>query len=63
MQAVLKYNGRNRPIISLPFALGRIQGLVLEQLPLNLFTVTRAQVVITSSLCEHMLISMPRSSN
>ncbi|KAF9076027.1 nucleoside-diphosphate-sugar epimerase [Rhodocollybia butyracea] len=44
MQMVLKYNGRRRPIVSLPFSLGKLQGAVMEQLPVNLFTVTRAQV-------------------
>ncbi|KAE9400583.1 nucleoside-diphosphate-sugar epimerase [Gymnopus androsaceus JB14] len=44
MQLVLKYNHRTRPIISLPFWLGKMQGTVLERLPVNLFTVTRAQV-------------------
>lgn len=44
MELVLKYNGRWRPIVSLPFGIGMMQGLILEQLPLNLFTVTRAQV-------------------
>ncbi len=44
MEAVLKYNGRTRPIVSLPFAVGTLQGAILEQLPVNLFTVTRAQV-------------------
>lgn len=44
MEAVLKYTGRRRPILPLPFAVGKLQGAVLEQLPVNLFTVTRAQV-------------------
>ena len=44
MELVLRYTGRWRPIISVPYAVGTIQGLVLEQLPLNLFTLTRAQV-------------------
>ncbi|KAJ3573050.1 hypothetical protein NP233_g2682 [Leucocoprinus birnbaumii] len=44
MELVLKYTNRHRPIISLPFSLGYAQGAVLEKLPLNLFTVTRAQV-------------------
>ncbi|KAL1748969.1 hypothetical protein HDZ31DRAFT_59856 [Schizophyllum fasciatum] len=44
MELVLKYSGRTRPVISLPFALGKAQGAVLEQLPENLFTVTRDQV-------------------
>lgn len=44
MELVLKYNRRMRPIVSLPFAIGVVQGTILERLPLNLFTVTRAQV-------------------
>jgi hypothetical protein len=44
MQLVLRYTHRRRPIISLPFAIGMLQGLLLEQLPNNLFTITRAQV-------------------
>ncbi|KAL1760914.1 hypothetical protein FB107DRAFT_202210 [Schizophyllum commune] len=44
MELVVKYSGRTRPVISLPFALGKMQGAVLEQLPENLFTVTRDQV-------------------
>jgi len=44
MELVLKYTNRRRLIISLPFSLGYTQGAVLERLPRNLFTVTRAQV-------------------
>ena len=44
MQMVLDVTGRKRPIISIPFAIGMLQGFVLENLPNNLFTVTRAQV-------------------
>jgi len=44
MELVLEYTNRRRLIISFPFSLGYIQGAVLEQLPHNLFTVTRAQV-------------------
>jgi len=44
MELVLKYSNRWRPILSLPFGVGLMQGFVLEKLPLNLFTVTRAQV-------------------
>ncbi|KIM47775.1 hypothetical protein M413DRAFT_417151 [Hebeloma cylindrosporum] len=44
MQLILDTTGRKRPIISLPFALGILQGAILERLPLNLFTVTQAQV-------------------
>ncbi|TFK56678.1 NAD(P)-binding protein [Heliocybe sulcata] len=44
MDIVLQYTERERPVLSLPFALGATQGFVMEQLPVNLFTVTRAQV-------------------
>ncbi|THH07353.1 hypothetical protein EW145_g3437 [Phellinidium pouzarii] len=44
MQAVSKYTGRSRPILSLPYSIGKLQGLMLEQLPPNIFTLTRAQV-------------------
>jgi hypothetical protein len=44
MELVLKYNGRTRPIISLPWAVGMLQGAILEKLPPNLFTLTRSQV-------------------
>ena len=44
MQIVLQYNHRRRPIISLPFQVGVVQGAILEKLPVNLFTITRAQV-------------------
>lgn len=44
MQIVLRYNHRRRPIISLPFQVGMLQGAVLEKLPVNLFTVTRSQI-------------------
>ncbi|KAI8056717.1 NAD(P)-binding protein [Syncephalis plumigaleata] len=33
-----------RPIISLPWWIGHLQGAVMERLPLNLFTITRDQV-------------------
>ncbi|EKM84143.1 hypothetical protein AGABI1DRAFT_117579 [Agaricus bisporus var. burnettii JB137-S8] len=44
MELVLDYSHRRRPIISFPFAFGYMQGAILEKLPVNLFTVTRAQV-------------------
>ncbi|RDB28710.1 NADH dehydrogenase [ubiquinone] 1 alpha subcomplex subunit 9, mitochondrial [Hypsizygus marmoreus] len=44
MELVLEYNQRYRPIISVPYQVGMIQGAILERLPVNLFTVTRAQV-------------------
>ena len=43
MELVLKYNRRSRPIISLPLVVGMLQGVVMERLPANLFTVTRDQ--------------------
>ncbi|KAF9481665.1 NAD(P)-binding protein [Pholiota conissans] len=44
MEILLETMGRRRPILSLPFSVGKFQGAVLERLPVNLFTVTRAQV-------------------
>ncbi|EJU06426.1 NADP-binding protein [Dacryopinax primogenitus] len=44
MQLVLEYDHKSRPIISLPYELGKLQGAVLERLPENLFTITRHQV-------------------
>ncbi|KAG5353661.1 hypothetical protein C0989_003798 [Termitomyces sp. Mn162] len=49
MELVLMHNKRYRPIISLPYAVGLLQGAVLEKLPTNLFTVTRDQVKQLSS--------------
>lgn len=44
MELVLRYGNRTRPILSLPWAIGSIQGALLEQFPPNLFTITRDQV-------------------
>lgn len=44
MKLTLEQAELTRPIVSLPFALGMVQGAVLERLPENLFTVTRSQV-------------------
>jgi len=44
MEFVLKYSNRSRPIISIPFSLGRLQAAILEKLPPNLFTLTRGQI-------------------
>lgn len=44
MELILQFTNRCRPIVSFPFAFGYVQGAILERLPLNLFTVTRAQV-------------------
>ncbi|OCF36895.1 NADH dehydrogenase [Kwoniella heveanensis BCC8398] len=46
MQLVLRYSGLEgrRAILSLPYWVGTMQGLVLEKLPENIFTLTRDQV-------------------
>ena len=44
MQMTLDHAHLRRPILSLPFWLGKIQAFFLEKLPTNLFTVTRDQV-------------------
>ncbi|KAI0094301.1 NAD-binding protein [Irpex rosettiformis] len=44
MALVLKYTGRYRPIISIPFAIGSLQAMVLEKLPPSILTLTRDQV-------------------
>lgn len=44
IQLTLDQSGIRRPIISLPWSIGMIQGLFLEKLPPNLFTITRDQI-------------------
>jgi hypothetical protein len=44
MQIVLRYTHRMRPIISLPWSFGKMQGWALEKLPENILTLTRDQV-------------------
>ncbi|KNC99018.1 pantoate-beta-alanine ligase [Spizellomyces punctatus DAOM BR117] len=44
MQLMLDQAGIRRPIISVPWIVGYIQGFFLERLPENLFTLTRDQV-------------------
>ncbi|KAF9532128.1 hypothetical protein CPB83DRAFT_760293 [Crepidotus variabilis] len=44
MELVLRSTGRWRPILSLPFSFGKVQGAILERLPTNIFTVTKSQV-------------------
>lgn len=44
MKIVLKSTGRQRPILSLPYAFGMAQGFVMEKLPENIFTLSRDQV-------------------
>lgn len=44
MSIVLRYTKRSRPILSLPYSVGMLQGMILEQLPPNILTLTRSQV-------------------
>ncbi|KIP10139.1 hypothetical protein PHLGIDRAFT_273946 [Phlebiopsis gigantea 11061_1 CR5-6] len=44
MELVLRYTNRKRPIVSVPYGIGTMQGFFLERLPTNMFTLTRAQV-------------------
>lgn len=53
MQQVLEYNGRRRLVLSLPFPLGKLIGMVSERLPQNLFTVTQSQVGTSLHTGEH----------
>lgn len=48
MDLVLKYTNRARPIVSLPWAVGKLQGWALEKLPENILTLTRDQVRLFS---------------
>jgi hypothetical protein len=61
MQLTLKYAEKSRPILSLPFQVGLLQGLVLERLPENLFTVTRSQVSLSGRLVHGTTFSTKRS--
>ena len=44
VEIVLKSTRRQRPILSLPYAFGMVQGFVMEKLPENIFTLSRDQV-------------------
>jgi hypothetical protein len=44
MQLVVDHTDRFRPIISVPWILGELQGEVMQRLPINIFTITRDQV-------------------
>jgi len=44
MEIVLECKKRYRPILSLPYAFGMVQGLVMEKLPENIFTLSRDQL-------------------
>lgn len=44
MELVLRYTNRYRPIVSVPFAVGRMQAAVLERLPESVLSLSRDQV-------------------
>jgi NADH dehydrogenase len=44
MALVVDNTGRFRPIISVPWKLGELQGEIMQRLPTNLFTITRDQI-------------------
>lgn len=44
MEITLKCKQRYRPILSLPYAFGTLQGFLMEKLPENIFTLSRDQV-------------------
>ncbi|PPQ63774.1 hypothetical protein CVT24_004316 [Panaeolus cyanescens] len=44
MELILKQMNLKRPIVSLPFALGKVQANILEHFPVNIFTITPGQV-------------------
>ncbi|KZV74897.1 NAD-P-binding protein [Peniophora sp. CONT] len=44
MHLVLRHTGRTRPVVPVPWAVGTIQGAVLERLPETILTMTRDQV-------------------
>jgi hypothetical protein len=58
MELVVKYTGRFRPIVPVPWFVGELQGEILQRLPTNMFTVTRDQVRFDSEvLAEEWLLS------
>ncbi|TFY72787.1 hypothetical protein EVG20_g209 [Dentipellis fragilis] len=44
MELVLKYTGRTRPIVPVPWPAAKFQAMVLERLPHNVFTISQSQV-------------------
>lgn len=44
MKLVVTHTGRYRPIISVPWKLGELQGEVMQRLPTSIVTITRDQV-------------------
>ena len=55
MELVLKYTNRYRPIVSVPFAVGRLQATILERLPESVLSLSRDQVS-SNSLLGYLLI-------
>jgi NADH dehydrogenase len=56
MELVRRYTGRWRPIISLPYFIGKIQGVMFEQLPENIFTISRDQVCAWGAPSQILLL-------
>jgi hypothetical protein len=54
MELVLKYTNRYRPIVSVPFAVGRLQATILERLPESVLSLSRDQVS-SKLVSEHLL--------
>ena len=50
MSLVVVHTGRFRPIISVPWKLGELQGEIMQRLPANVFTITRDQVRLCPKL-------------
>ncbi|KAF8844108.1 NAD(P)-binding protein [Paxillus ammoniavirescens] len=44
IELVLLYTNRWRPIVSIPYSIGMLQGAVLERFPDTMFTITRNQI-------------------
>ncbi|KAI9090472.1 NAD(P)-binding protein, partial [Phlyctochytrium arcticum] len=49
MRLMLEQSNTWRPVLSVPWFVGTLQGFVLEKLPVNLFTITRDQVTLLKS--------------
>jgi len=45
VELVICYTRRWRPVVSIPYSIGMLQGAVLERLPNNIFSVTRDQIL------------------
>ncbi|KIY69157.1 NAD-P-binding protein [Cylindrobasidium torrendii FP15055 ss-10] len=62
MNLVLKFNGRRRLVLPLPFFVGKLMGAVLEQLPQSPLSLTRDQVesLKTNNIVSPTAISLQR---